>query len=144
MSNMFAMLAEDNDGAGASSENLAPRGLQSSSKAAGSAPKASQGAKASQGNPTSKGTLGDIYLNGSSFAEVSSMDGVGANVGLSGLCLVVSVSKHLYQTKPKPNQNKPKQKQSWHQQVVGWGGKGKDNTCMVMVSSGEKRNTTHS
>eukprot|EP00237_Pycnococcus_provasolii_P014912 CAMPEP_0205962222 /NCGR_PEP_ID=MMETSP1459-20131121/70486_1 /ASSEMBLY_ACC=CAM_ASM_001120 /TAXON_ID=41880 /ORGANISM="Pycnococcus provasolii, Strain RCC931" /LENGTH=360 /DNA_ID=CAMNT_0053334997 /DNA_START=458 /DNA_END=1540 /DNA_ORIENTATION=+ len=54
MSNMFAMLAEDNDGAGASSENLAPRGLQSSSKAAGSAPKASQGAKASQGNPTSK------------------------------------------------------------------------------------------
>ena len=141
---MFAMLAEDNnDGAGASSENLAPRGLQSS-KAAGSAPKASQGAKASQGNPTSKGTLGDIYLNGSSFAEVSSMDGVGANVGLSGLCLVVSVSKHLYQTKPKPNQTKPNQKQSWHQQVVGWGGKGKDNTCMVMVSSGEKRNTTHS
>ena len=76
MSNMFAMLAEDNsEGGGASSENLAPRGLQSSkATAAGSAPKASQGAKASQGNPTSKGTLGDIYLNGSSFAEVSSMD----------------------------------------------------------------------
>ena len=77
MSNMFAMLAEDNSeggGAGASSENLAPRGLQSSKAAAGSAPKASQGAKASQGNPTSKGTLGDTYLNGSCFAEVSSMD----------------------------------------------------------------------